>query len=193
MVDSLSTTMLTVYQFDESGTMPVDTDIPLQTWEALHIAAFDDERLTSAISTLSENDKMDLLNGTACLVKNPIPFSVAGQEIENTELSVNDEIQVGKQTLRVAGIVDEPVTINNEGFVNGVQIIVCDAAYTAITGQEQYAEVYPTLTGDADTEQFETWLDEWCSRNTGSHWLSYLQSDAELAESLHRSICFVGD
>lgn len=92
MVDSLSITMLTVYQFDESGTMPVDTDIPLQTWEALHIAAFDDERLTSAISTLSENDKVDLLNGTACLVKNPIPFSVAGQEIENTELSVNDEI-----------------------------------------------------------------------------------------------------
>ena len=123
MVDSLSTTMLTVYQFDESGTMPVDTDIPLQTWEALHIAAFDDERLTSAISTLGENDKVDLLNGTACLVKNPIPFSAAGQERENTELSVNDEIQVGKQTLRVAGIVDEPVTINNEGFVNGVQII----------------------------------------------------------------------
>lgn len=179
MVDSLSTTMLSVYQFDESGTMPVDTDIPLQAWEALHIAAFDDER----ISTLSENDKADLLNGTACLVKNPIPFSVAGQEIENTELSVNGEIQVGNQTLRVAGIVDEPVTINNEGFVNGVQIIVCDAAYTAITGQEEYAEVYPALTGDADTEQFETWLDEWCSRNTGSHWLSYLQSDAELAES----------
>lgn len=179
MVDSLSTTMLIVYQFDESGTMPVDTDIPLQTWEALHIAAFDDERLTSAISTLSENDKADLLNGTACLVKDPIPFSVAGQEIENTELSVNDEIQVGNQTLRVAGIVDEPVMINNEGFVNGVQIIVCDAAYTAITGQEEYAEVYPALTGDADTEQFETWLDEWCSRNTGSHWLSYLQSDAE--------------
>lgn len=183
MVDRLSTTMLSVYQFDESGTMPVDTDIPLQAWEALHIAAFDDERLTSAISTLSENDKADLLNGTACLVKNPIPFSAAGQEIENTELSVNDEIQVGNQTLRVAGIVDEPVTINNEGFVNGVQIIVCDAAYTAITGQEEYAEVYPALAGDADTEQFETWLDEWCSRNTGSHWLSYLQSDAELAES----------
>ena len=179
MVDSLSTTMLIVYQFDESGTMPVDTDIPLQTWEALHIAAFDDERLTSAISTLSENDKADLLNGTACLVKDPIPFSVAGQEIENTELSVNDGIQVGNQTLRVAGIVDEPVMINNEGFVNGVQIIVCDAAYTAITGQEEYAEVYPALTGDADTEQFETWLDEWCSRYTGSHWLSYLQSDAE--------------
>ena len=73
MVDSLSTTMLIVYQFDESGTMPVDTDIPLQTWEALHIAAFDDERLTSAISTLSENDKADLLNGTCLLYTSPSP------------------------------------------------------------------------------------------------------------------------
>jgi predicted lysophospholipase L1 biosynthesis ABC-type transport system permease subunit len=116
-------------------------------------------------------------------VKNPIPVSVAGQDVENTELSVNDEIQVGDQTLRVAGIVDEPATINNEGFVNGVQIIVCDDTYTAITGQNQYAEVYPTLTAETETEYFETWLDEWCSWSTGSHWLSYRQSDAELSES----------
>lgn len=183
MIDTLSTTMLTIYQYDETGTLPIDTDISLQTWEALHIAGFDNERLTSAISSLSESDKTDLLNGIACLVKNPIPFSVAGQEIENTELAVNDKIQVGSQTLRVAGVIDDPVVINNEGFINGVQIIVCDAAYTAITGKAQYAEVYPVLTGEAEAEQFETWLDEWCSRNTGSHWLSYLQSDAELAES----------
>ena len=183
MVDSLSTTMLTVYQFDENGVIPIDTDISLQTWETLHIVGFDDERLTTAVSALSDGDKEDLRNGTACLVKNPIPFSVEGQSIENTELSVNDEIQVGGKTLRVIGIVTDPVTINNDGFINGVQIIVCDAAYTAMTGQEQYAEVYPALTESADTEQFENWLDKWCSQNTGSHWLSYLQSDAELAES----------
>ncbi len=158
MIDTLSTTMLTIYQYDETGTIPIDTDIPLQTWEALHIAGFDNERLTTAISSLSESDKKDLLNGIACLVKNPIPFSVAG-------------------------VIDDPVVINNEGFVNGVQIIVCDATYTAITGKAQYAEIYPTLTEEAEAEQFETWLGEWCSRNTGSHWLSYLQSDAELAES----------
>lgn len=183
MIDSLYTTMLTVYQFDESGTMPIDTDISLQTWEALHIAGFDDERLITAVSSLSESDKEDLINGTACLVKNPISFSVEGQSVESTELCIDDEIQVGNQTLRVVGIVTDPVTINNDGFINGLQIIVCDAAYTAITGQERYAEVYPVLTEGADTEQFENWLDEWCDKNAGSHWLSYLQSDAELAES----------
>lgn len=183
MVDSLSTTMLTVYQFDESGTMLIDTDIFLQTWETLHIVGFDDERLTTTVSALSDGDKEDLRNGTGCLVKNPISFSVDGQSIENTELSVNDAIQVGGKTMRVVGIVTDPVTINNDGFTNGVQIIVCDAAYTAITGQARYAEVYPALTAGADTEQFEAWLNEWCSQNTGSHWLSYLQSDAELAES----------
>lgn len=183
MIDSLYTTMLTVYQFDESGTMPIDTDISLQTWEALHIAGFDDERLITAVSSLSESDKEDLINGTACLVKNPISFSVERQSVESTELCIDDEIQVGNQTLRVVGIVIDPVTINNDGFINGLQIIVCDAAYTAITGQERYAEVYPVLTEGADTEQFENWLDEWCNKNAGSHWLSYLQSDAELAES----------
>ena len=99
------------------------------------------------------------------------------------EWCIDEEIQVGNQTLRVVGIVTDPVTINNDGFINGLQIIVCDAAYTAITGQERYAEVYPVLTEGADTEQFENWLDEWCDKNAGSHWLSYLQSDAELAES----------
>ena len=183
MIDSLYTTMLTVYQFDESGTMPIDTDISLQTWEALHIVGFDDERLITAVSSLSESDKEDLINGTACLVKNPISFSVEGQSVESTELCIDEEIQVGNQTLRVVGIVTDPVTINNDGFINGLQIIVCDAAYTAITGQERYAEVYPVLTEGADTEQFENWLDEWCDKNAGSHWLSYLQSDAELAES----------
>ena len=74
MVDTLSTTMLTIYQHNETGTLPIDTDISLQTWEVLHIVGFDNERLISEISTLSENDKADLLNGTACLVKNPIPF-----------------------------------------------------------------------------------------------------------------------
>lgn len=183
MIDTLSTTMLTIYRYDETGTLPIDTDILLQTWETLHIVGFDDERLISAISSLNESEKKDLLNGSACLVKNPIPFSVAGQEIENTELSVNDEIQVGNQTLYVAGVIDDPVVINNEGFVNGVQIIVCDSTYTAITGKTQYAEVYPVVTEEVEAEQFEAWLDEWCSRNIGSHWLSYLQFDAELAES----------
>ena len=183
MVDCLSTTMLTVYQFDENGTMPVDTDIALQTWETLHIVGVDEERLTTAVSALNESDKEELRNGTACLVKNPISFSVEGQNVENTELSVNDEIQIGDKTLRVAGIINEPITINNDGFINGVQIIVCNAAYTAITGQEQYSEVYPTLTEGTDAEKFENWLDEWCSQNAGSHWLSYLQLDAELAES----------
>lgn len=183
MIDSLSTIMLKVYQFDENETLPIDTDVPLQTWETLHIVGFDDERLTTAIPSLNENDKEALLNGTACLVKNPIPFSVTGQEIQHTELSVNDKIEVGNQNLRVVGLIDNPVVINNEGFVNGVQIIVSDAVYTAITGQEKYAEVYPALVEGTEAGQFETWLDEWCNRNTGSHWLSYLQSDAELAES----------
>lgn len=183
MVNDLFTTMLTIYQFDEDGVLPIDTDISLQTWEALHIVGFDDKRLTTAISALRESDREDLQNGMACLVKNPISFSVEGQSVSSTELRVNDEIRFANQTLRVVGIMDDPVMINNDGFINGVQIIVCDAAYATITGQERYAEVYPSLIEGADEKQFEKWLDEWCEKNAGSHWLSYLQTDAELIES----------
>ena len=183
MVESLSTTMLSVYQFDEKGKMSIDTDISLRTWETLYIVGFDDNRLNTIVPSLSENDKENLKEGMSCLVKNPISFYFDGQSVEGTELHVNDEIQIEGQKLRVAGIVDDPITINNSGFINGVQIIVCDSAYATITRQERYAEIYPTLTRDSDPDQFENWLDEWCDKNAGSHWISYLQMDEELAES----------
>lgn len=46
------------------------------------------------------------------------------------ELSANNEIRNGGKNLRVVGIVDDLVAINNGGFINGVQIIVYDAVYT---------------------------------------------------------------
>ena len=120
--------------------------------------------------------------------------------MESTNLQVNDRITVNGRQMRVAGIADSPVTINNAGFVNGVQVIVSDSAYDTLTGKTQYSEVYPELLEDADADSFETWLDEWCRENPGSHWLSYRQSDAQLAESFEqiRLLCwglilFIGD
>lgn len=70
--------------------------------------------------------------------------------------------------------------------------MVCDETYDELAGNDLYAEVYPTLKQDADQEQFEAWLDEWCKENAGSHWLSYRMTAKQLEESFEqiRLLCY---
>ena len=90
---------------------------------------------------------------------NPIPFAYQGETIEHTQLAAGDTITVNGREVRVAGITYNPVSINNDGFVNGVQIIGTDALYDALTGEDRYSEIYPTLADNVEPEEFEKWLD----------------------------------
>lgn len=185
-VSQLATTKLSTYMHNEDGVLPLELDFSLQPWEAFHIAGIDDARFTSYTNTLSEQDINDLISGFACIVKNPIPFSYEGQAVERTTFKTNDILWINGQKLRVAGVTDEMITINNEGFANGVQIIVSHKAYDLLTGSRSYSEIYPLLEPNADHEEFEEWLDAWCNENPGSHWLSYQQTNAQLAESFEQ-------
>ena len=91
------------------------------------------------------------------------------------------------------GLIDTAITINNDGFTNGVQLIVNDEIYCSLLGNDSYSEVYPTLQDNADTDTFESWLDSWCSNYPGTHWLSYLQSSNEMIESFEqiKMLCWV--
>ncbi len=185
-VEQLSTTRLSTYTLDENGKLPLELNISLQSWEAFHIAGVDDARLISYVEGLSRQDLADLRSGAACIVKNPIPFSYEGNTVETTTLKTGDIVSVNGHPLRVAGITQASVTINNQGYINGIQIIVCDEAYPVLTGSDRYAEVYPTLRGGTGQEEFTEWLGDWCDRNPGSHWLSYQQTDSQLAESFEQ-------
>lgn len=186
MIEHLSTTKLSVYTQDENGEYLIELGFALQSWETFQVAGLDDTRLSSYIDDLSEQDKSDLLSGAACIVKNPIPFAYEGQTVEATDFGYGDILSVNGYEVRVVGIADFPVSINNEGFINGVQIIVNDKMYDLLTSNNHYSEIYPTLKQNADNEQFETWLDNWCKENPGSHWLSYLQTAAQLEESFQQ-------
>lgn len=191
-VDTVSTTKLSIYSQDENGNLPVDLDIQLQSWESFQIAAVDETRLSNLAAGLSPADIADLNSGAACLVMNPMPFSYEGQEVPHTTLQAGDQIIVNGTPVRVAGVVEHAVCINNEGYLNGVQMIVTDDLYDMLTGNDHYTEVYPTLKKDADADSFEDFLDAWCKENSGSHVLSYRQSDAQLAESYEqiRLLCW---
>lgn len=55
-----------------------------------------------------------------------------------------------------------------------------------MTAENRYSEVYPILKSNVKNEQFETWLDNWCKENTGSHWISYQQTTKQLEESFRQ-------
>lgn len=190
-VAQLSTTRLSVFMPDQ--TLPFDTNLSLQGHETLQLASVDEAQLSRFAPTLSAQDKQALLDGTGCLVKNPIALSYGGETVQQTSLAVGDVVKLGDKELRVVALLDSPVTIGSSGFTNGVQILVSDAMYCELTGSDYYAEVCPTLKKDADTSAFETWLDGWCGKNPGTQWLSYRQSSQEMAESFAqiKMLCWV--
>lgn len=193
-VSKLATAKLAVYTQDENGKIDIALDIALQSWESFQIAAVDKERLEDygTQTGLDKEDQEAVRNGEACLAVNPIPFSFQGEEVECTQLKKGDWITVNGRRIWVAGMMQNPVSINNEGFINGVQIIGSDGLYDEVTGDDKYSEVYPTLADNTEPEVFEKWLNEWCEENPGTHWLSYLQSDAQMAESFEqiRLLCW---
>ena len=186
MVESISTTRLSVFMPGAGDVLPFETDLSVQSHETLQLVNIDDEQLQLYAPNLSVQDKQALTDGTGCLIKNPIPFSYGDTPMENTELAVGDTVQLGGRTLRVIGLVDNAITINNEGFTNGVQLIVNEEIYCSLLENDSYSEIYLTLQDSADIESFETLLDNWCGEYPGTHWLSYLQSSNELAESFEQ-------
>jgi hypothetical protein len=183
-ISSISTLKYKSFFSDTDGKFTsVDISLPLLPGEALHIAGLDDDWLSSLLPDISEQDLFDIRNGTACLVKNPISFSYGDNSISSTEVNTGDIITVNGVSLRVAGIIGMPVTLDNSGFINGVQIIVFDTIYDVITGQSNYTEIYPVLSQNADREAVEQSIISICERTSGSRWLSYQNTDQQLRES----------
>lgn len=192
-VESISATRLSVFMPGAGDVLPFETDLSVKSHETLQLVNIDDAQLQRYAPKLSDQDRQALNDGTGCLAKNPTAFSYGDTPVERTELAVGDTIQLGDRTLRVVGVIDAAITINNDGFTNGVQLIVNDEIYCSLLRNDSYSEIYPTLLDDADTNTFESWLDNWCSEYPGTHWLSYLQSSNEMEESFEqiKMLCWV--
>ena len=190
-VAQLSTTRLSIFM--PGQTLPFTTDLSLQGHETLQLASVDEEQLTRLAPTLSAQDRQALMDGTGCLVKNPIALSYGGEAVRQTSLAIGDVIELGGKPLRVVCLLDSPITIGSGGFTNGVQLLVSDSLYCSLTGSDSYSEVYPTLKKDTEPAEFEAWLDSWCGEAPGTRWLSYRQSSSELAQSFAqiKMLCWV--
>lgn len=192
-VENVSATRLCVFMPDTGDEPPFETDLSVLSHETLQLVHIDASQLRRCAPNLSNQDIQALNDGTGCLVKNPIAFSYGDTPVQHTELAVGDTIQLGNRTIQVVGLIDAPITVNNDGFINGVQLIVNEELYCSLHGNDSYSEIYLTLQDQTDTDSFERWLDNWCSEYPGTHWLSYLQSSQEIAESFEqiKILCWV--
>lgn len=192
-VENVSATRLCVFMPDTGDEPPFETDLSVLSHETLQLVHIDASQLRRCAPNLSNQDIQALNDGTGCLVKNPIAFSYGDTPVQHTELAVGDTIQLGNRTIQVVGLIDAPITVNNAGFINGVQLIVNEELYCSLLGNDSYSEIYLTLQDQTDTDSFERWLDNWCSEYPGTHWLSYLQSSQEIAESFEqiKILCWV--
>lgn len=182
-VSSLSTLKYRLYEQNKDGALPLPVDFTLQPNETLQIVGVDELRLKALLPSLSNEELQALKEGSACLIKNPIPY---GEETSApTSFAKGDTVSIGNTKLDVLGNCDF-VVLDNAGFINGVQIIVFDTVYNQLTGNHTYSELYPTLQSNADTAVFEKKIDQICRQAGKSHWLSYQNTDQQLAESYHQ-------
>ncbi len=181
-VSSFSTLKYSLYKQEKDGSLSIETGFELMPGETLQIIGVDEARLNALMPSLTKEQMQKLKDGKACLVKNPIAISYGGQPGSATSFVAGDSILLANNELEVLGNCDA-VTLDNAGFVNGVQVIVFDTVYDLLTGKSTYSELYVILEDGADTEAVEQKIEQICNETSGSRWLSYRNTDKQLEES----------
>lgn len=175
-----------VFSQNESGNIPgMEISFPLQPGEAFHLCGIDEEWLKSIAKDVSQAEIQALLDGSGCLIQNPFPFVYDGTVVPRTELKIGDTISVNGKPMKIMGEIQDTITPDNEGFINGVQVIVTASAFEQLTGFQQYTELYPILSQDSDRGLVEQELQRICEQY-GGRWLSYQETDQQLRESFEQ-------
>ncbi len=181
-VSSLYTLKYSIYMQKDNNTLPIETDFQLQPSETLQIIGVDIERLKVLMPSLTKENMKELKDGKACLVKNPIAISYEGKQAKITSFLAKDTISVAHRKLKVLGNCDA-VGLENQGFTNGIQVVVFDTVYDQLTGKNTYSELYPVLKEGANKQSVEQKIEKICNQTAGSRWLSYQKTDQQLEES----------
>lgn len=135
---------------------------------------------------LTQEQLSALKAGEGCVVRNPLPIAIEGFDMGTTCVEEGSTITIAGKKLQVLLALngyDGYFSIGNNGFCNGVQVLVSDRLYPQLTGAEAYAELRPVLNADADREIFEQTINNLCTRVAGTTWMSYEETDRQLAES----------
>lgn len=181
-VSAVYTLKYSLYKQESDGSLPVAAGFKLQPSETLQIIGVDEERLKLLLPSLTAEQIQALKDGKACLIKNPITLSYEGKQLAATSFAAGDTVTIADVNLQVLGNCDA-VGLDNQGYVNGVQVVVFDPVYDRLTGKNTYAELYPVLADGADLRAVEEKIEQICAQTAGSRRLSYQNTDKQLEES----------
>lgn len=164
----------------------IELGFPLQAAETFQVVGLNGAYWDRAFSALPPELLAALKSGAGCMVRNPLPLVFEGQEIPRTAVQAGSVITVAGQELAVLDTLDGYETylsVGNSGFINGVQVIVNEELYAALTGKTAYNELLPALAEGVDRAEFDGTVEALAGRTPGTLWLSYEDTDRQLVES----------
>lgn len=168
----------------------ISLDFALQRGETFQVVGLNPAYWNSYFGNQMSDADLELLrSGAGCVVRNPIPLILEGEEIARTEIQVGSTITVAGKALRVLKTLDGYdgyMSVGNSGFTNGVQVIVDHTIYQELTGKSEYNELLPKLKTDVDRGQFDQIIEVLAQRIPGTTWVSYEETDRQLAESFEQ-------
>ncbi|MDE5824891.1 MAG: FtsX-like permease family protein, partial [Lachnospiraceae bacterium] len=189
-VAAVAAQQFTLYELDEQYyPMGIETDIdfaqnPVERFQIYGVNDYwADYRFEGQ---LTEEQLNALKAGEGCVVRNPLPVNIEGLDAGTTCIEEGSTITIAGKKMKVLMTLngyDGYFSVGNNGFCVGVQVIVSDQLYPQLTGTDTYAEFRPILNADADREMFDHTLESLCTRIAGTTWVSYEDTDRQLAES----------
>lgn len=186
-VAELTAMQFSLYEQGADGCLDgINFGLSLQPAETFQVVGLNDSYWDKVFSRLPLELLEKLKAGEGCMVRNPIPLNFQGQDIPRTNIPVGETITVADRKLEVLYTLDGYdgyLSVGNNGFVNGVQVIVNEELYTALTGKSAYHELLPALVEGVDREDFDAVVEALARRTPGTLWLSYEDTDRQLAES----------
>ncbi len=186
-VAELTAMQFSLYEQGADGCLDgINFGLSLQPAETFQVVGLNDSYWDKVFSRLPLELLEKLKAGEGCMVRNPIPLNFQGQDIPRTNIPVGETITVADRKLEVLYTLDGYdgyLSVGNNGFVNGVQVIVNEELYTALTGKSAYNELLPALVEGVDREDFDAVVEALARRTPDTLWLSYEDTDRQLAES----------
>lgn len=188
-VEEVAAQQFSCYELDDQYyPVGIITDFAMGLGEHFQVFGFNDIFADYSFADRLSDEQLAMLKaGEGCVIRNPLPLEIEdGVWVGTTHIEEGSTITIeGKKLpvlLSMSGY-DGFFSVGNNGFINGVQVIVSDRLYPLLTGKDTYAEMRPALKDDADREAFDHVLDDLCGEISGTTWVSYEQTDRQIEES----------
>lgn len=183
-IKNIITLKYKLYDLDEDSIpQGISTNIKMNPGETFQVCGIGENQIKQIVPEISMSELEKIKTGKGCIVKNPIALGYNYEEMEQTLYEKGDTILINDNKMEILFITDDAITLDNGGFVNGIQIIVYDTIYNLLTEDANYTELYPVLSENADKTMVESKIGQICTETPGSQWLSYKETDNQLEES----------